>query len=83
MTVVGVFDSGHFEYDSALVLMHVADAARLYRLEGPTGIRLKLRDLHQARAVAVQRHSVGSVGLQLHAMRARSGHGIYQRQCRF
>jgi lipoprotein-releasing system permease protein len=54
MTVVGVFDSGHFEYDSALVLMHVDDAARLYRLEGPTGIRLKLRDLHQARAVAAQ-----------------------------
>ncbi len=54
MTVVGTFDSGHFEYDSALVLMHVDDAARLYRLEGPTGIRLKLRDLHQARAVAAQ-----------------------------
>ena len=54
MTVVGIFDSGHFEYDSALVLMHVDDAARLYRLEGPTGIRLKLRDLHQARAVAAQ-----------------------------
>ena len=54
MTVVGVFDSGHFEYDSALVMMHVDDAARLYRLEGPTGVRLKLRDLHQARAVAAQ-----------------------------
>ena len=54
MTVVGIFDSGHFEYDSALVLMHVDDAARLSRLEGPTGIRLKLRDLHQARAVAAQ-----------------------------
>ena len=54
MTVVGTFDSGHFEYDSALVLMHVDDAARLYRLEGPTGVRLKLRDLHQARAVAAE-----------------------------
>jgi len=54
MTVVGAFDSGHFEYDSALALMHVEDAARLYRLEGPTGIRLKLRDLHQARAVAAE-----------------------------
>ena len=54
MKVVGTFDSGHFEYDSALALMHMDDAARLYRLEGPTGIRLKLRDLHQARAVAKQ-----------------------------
>ena len=27
------------------------DAARLFRLEGPTGVRLKLKDLHRARAV--------------------------------
>lgn len=54
MTVAGTFDSGHFEYDSGLVLMHVDDAARLFRLEGPTGVRLKLRDLHQAPAVAAQ-----------------------------
>ncbi|HEY8360792.1 MAG TPA: lipoprotein-releasing ABC transporter permease subunit [Ramlibacter sp.] len=54
MTVVGTFDSGHFEYDSGLVLMHVDDAARLFRLEGPTGVRLKLKDLHQARDVAAQ-----------------------------
>ncbi len=54
MTVVGTFDSGHFEYDSALALMHMDDAARLYRLEGPTGVRLKLSDLHQARDVAAE-----------------------------
>jgi lipoprotein-releasing system permease protein len=52
MTVVGTFDSGHFEYDSALVMIHIDDAARIFRLEGPTGIRLKLKDLHQARDVA-------------------------------
>ncbi len=52
MTVAGTFDSGHFEYDSGLVLMHQEDAARIFRLEGPTGLRLKLKDLHQARAVA-------------------------------
>ena len=54
MTVVGTFDSGHYEYDSALVLLHVDDAARIFRLEGPSGVRLKLRDLHQARAVAAE-----------------------------
>ena len=54
MTVVGTFDSGHFEYDSALVLMHMDDAARIFRLEGPTGVRLKLKDLHQAREVGAQ-----------------------------
>jgi len=52
MTVVGTFDSGHYEYDSALVLMHVMDAQRIFRLEGPTGVRVRLKDLHQAPAVA-------------------------------
>ncbi|MBX9960236.1 MAG: lipoprotein-releasing ABC transporter permease subunit [Burkholderiaceae bacterium] len=54
MTVVGTFDSGHYEYDAGLVLLHVDDAARIFRLEGPTGIRLKLKDLHQAREVGGQ-----------------------------
>jgi len=52
MTVVGTFDSGHFEYDSALVLIHIEDAARIFRLEGPSGVRVRLKDLHLARAVA-------------------------------
>ena len=54
MTVVGTFDSGHFEYDSGLVLLHQEDAARVFRLEGPTGVRLKLRDLHQALEVGAE-----------------------------
>ena len=54
MTVVGTFDSGHFEYDSGLALLHEDDAARIFRLEGPTGVRLKLKDLHQAPEVAAQ-----------------------------
>ncbi len=52
LNVVGTFDSGHFEYDSTLALMHIADAQRIFRLEGPTGVRLKLKDLHQAPEVA-------------------------------
>jgi lipoprotein-releasing system permease protein len=54
MTVVGTFDSGHFEYDSGLALLHQEDAARIFRLEGPTGIRLKLKDLNKAREVAAE-----------------------------
>jgi lipoprotein-releasing system permease protein len=50
MTVVGTFSSGHYEYDSALAMLNIEDAERIFRLEGPTGVRLKLRDLHQARA---------------------------------
>jgi lipoprotein-releasing system permease protein len=52
MNVVGLFYSGHYEYDATLAMMHVDDAARMFRLEGPSGIRLKLKDLHEARAVA-------------------------------
>ncbi|WP_077001532.1 lipoprotein-releasing ABC transporter permease subunit [Variovorax sp. KK3] len=51
-TVVGTFDSGHYEYDSALAMIHEQDAARVFRLEGPSGLRIKLKDLHQAREVA-------------------------------
>jgi lipoprotein-releasing system permease protein len=53
MTVVGTFDSGHYEYDSALAMLHQDDAARIFRVEGPTGVRVKIRDLHAAREVAV------------------------------
>ena len=54
LTVVGTFDSGHYEYDSTLALIHLDDAARLFRLEGPTGVQLRLKDLHQAPEVAAQ-----------------------------
>jgi lipoprotein-releasing system permease protein len=48
MTVVGLFNSGHYEYDSTLAMIDIDDAQRIFRLEGPTGVRLKLSDLHQA-----------------------------------
>jgi lipoprotein-releasing system permease protein len=52
--VAGTFESGHYEYDSALALIHVDDAAKLYRLEGPTGVQLKLADAQAARRVAIE-----------------------------
>ena len=54
LTVVGVFDAGHYEYDSTLALLHIDDAAKLFRVEGPTGVQLKLKDLNQARDVSAQ-----------------------------
>jgi lipoprotein-releasing system permease protein len=51
-TVAGTFEAGHYEYDSALAWVHLDDAAKLYRVEGPTGVQLKLADLHRARGVA-------------------------------
>ena len=51
-TLSGVFDTGHYEYDSALALIHIEDAARLFRVEGPTGVQLRLNDVQAARSVA-------------------------------
>jgi len=51
LTVVGIFDAGHYEYDSTLALVHVDDAAKLFRVEGPTGVQLKLKNVNDARQV--------------------------------
>ncbi|WP_310626868.1 lipoprotein-releasing ABC transporter permease subunit [Limnohabitans sp.] len=50
--VSGVFDSGHYEYDASLALLHMEDAQRIFRLEAPSGVRLKIKDSQQARNVA-------------------------------
>jgi len=52
LTVVGLLDSGHYEYDASLALLHLEDAQRIFRLEGPNGIRVKLKDAQQARFLA-------------------------------
>ena len=52
-TVAGLFEIGMFEYDSGLALIHVQDAQKLYGMaENVSGVRLKLQDLFQSRAVA-------------------------------
>ncbi len=48
-TVIGVFEAGMYEYDSALALIHLDDAAKLMRMEGAvSGVRLKLDDMYAA-----------------------------------
>jgi lipoprotein-releasing system permease protein len=54
LKVVGLLDSGHYEYDATLALLHMDDAQKIFRLEGPNGIRVKLKDAQQARSVADQ-----------------------------
>jgi lipoprotein-releasing system permease protein len=47
-TVRGIFEVGMHEYDSALSLIHIEDAMKLFRTDGGvTGLRLKLDDLYQ------------------------------------
>jgi lipoprotein-releasing system permease protein len=52
-TVVGVFSSGHYEYDLNLALIHLRDAQVLFRLgDNVTGLRVKVADLNEARSIA-------------------------------
>ena len=50
--VVGVFEVGMYEFDSGLALIDIDDARKLYRLDGVSGVRLKLDDMFAAPAVA-------------------------------
>jgi len=54
VTVVGLFNVGHYEYDSGMILMHIDDAARLFRTGGPQGVQLRLANQQQAREVSAQ-----------------------------
>ena len=47
-TVVGVYDTDMYEFDSAMVFMHLDDAVRFFRTGYPDGLRLKTRDVMQA-----------------------------------
>ncbi len=51
-TVVAIFESGHFEYDATLVLTALDDAAKLFRVEGVSGLRLRTTDMQQAPRIA-------------------------------
>jgi lipoprotein-releasing system permease protein len=52
-TVAGIFRVGMYEYDRSLVLLHIDDAAALYRLgSNVTGVRLKLDDMFHAPRVS-------------------------------
>lgn len=49
LNVVGIFEIGMYEYDSALAIMNIEDSAKLFRIPNRvTGLRLKLDDIYQA-----------------------------------
>lgn len=52
LTLAGTVEAGHYEYDSTLALMALADVEALYGLDGPTGLQLRLDDEDAAPAVA-------------------------------
>ena len=52
-TIVGLFQVGMYEYDAGLALIHMDDAAKLYRMgDSVSGVRLKLDDLFGAPSIA-------------------------------
>lgn len=65
VNVIGTFDSGHYEYDSGMLMMHYEDAQRIFRLAAPSGIRLKLKDLNKAPQVVQELASTLSGNLLL------------------
>ncbi|CAN5396357.1 lipoprotein-releasing ABC transporter permease subunit [soil metagenome] len=51
--VAGIFEAGHYEYDSSLAFMHLDDAQKMFKLEAPSGLRLKIDDMQRAPEVAM------------------------------
>ncbi len=51
-TVVGIFEAGHYEFDSAFAFVHLEDAEKIERLDAPSGVRLRLADMQRAPLVA-------------------------------
>lgn len=54
LTVAGIFSAGHFEYDSTLAFVHMDDAQKLFGLQAPSGLRLKVADMQRAPQVALE-----------------------------
>ena len=53
--VVGLFQIGMYEYDAGLALIHMDDAAKLYRMDGTvSGVRLKIDEIDDAPKVSGQ-----------------------------
>ena len=62
--VVGLFQIGMYEYDAGLALIHMDDAAKLYRMEGAvSGVRLKIDDIDDAPKVSGELNQSLSVNL--------------------
>lgn len=52
LSVIGIIDTGHYEYDSSLAVMHWQDAAALLRLHDPSGLRVKVDNMQRAPEIA-------------------------------
>lgn len=53
-TVAGIFEAGHYQFDSTLAFVHLDDAERLQGITAPSGLRLRLADMNAAPRVALE-----------------------------
>jgi lipoprotein-releasing system permease protein len=53
-TVAGIFEAGHFEFDSTLAFISIGDAMKIFQAEAPTGLRVKLKDMQDAPSMSVE-----------------------------
>ena len=53
-TVAGIFEAGHYEFDSTLAFIQLDDAEKMFRTSAPSGVRLRIKDMLQAPQVAQQ-----------------------------
>ena len=58
LRVVGIFNVGHYEYDSTLALLNMGDAEKIFLSGGPTGLRVQTRNIDDAPGVAQQLQSM-------------------------
>ena len=65
LTVVGMLDTGHFEYDATLALVNLTDAAGMLGLAGPNGLRIQIDEPDRAREVALSLAGELDPGLML------------------
>ena len=54
LTVAGIFEAGHFEFDSSLAFASLEDTQELAGVRAPGGLRLKLSDMDAAPRVAAE-----------------------------
>ncbi|MES2899145.1 MAG: lipoprotein-releasing ABC transporter permease subunit [Pseudomonadota bacterium] len=50
--VAGIFESGHFDFDNGMAFVHIEDAQKMERIDAPSGVRLKVANIHEAPQVA-------------------------------
>ena len=73
--VVGLFQIGMYEYDAGLALIHMDDAAKLYRMDkAVSGLRLKINEIDDAPKVGnVLSESLSKLSLNLQTIDAATG----------